>query len=301
MHEEGFLPIARNSGGIGEFGRCWSFFMPRPEVWILENQDGQAFKQYTMFTGGNLVFFECDHMPFGLCNVPATFQWLMQNCLGELNLTYYLIYLDDIVIFSQMAEEHLYCLFIVFDKFRQHNLKMKPSKCSFFAEKNSPIWHIEPQRMGCNPVTQNLEAIAECMPPQTYMEVHAFLGLVGHYRRFIKGFPCIAQPFSKYLAGEGASRKSEWVQLTEDALKAFKALKQACMTAPILAFADYTKPFLLEADGSKDGLGAELSQKQADWWYAYGSRALTPHKKNYHPTKTEFLALKWAVMENFKE
>ena len=76
------------------------------------------------------------------------------------------------------------------------------------------------------------------------------------------------------------------------------------MTALLLAFADYTKPFLLEMDASKDGLGAVLSQKQADGWYhpvAYGSRALTPHEKKYHLTKLELLALKWAVMEHFKE
>ena len=150
----------------------------------------------------------------------------------------------------------------------------------------------------------NLEAITECALPQTYTEVYAFLSFLGHYKRFIKRFAHIAQPLSKYLTREGASRKSEWVSLTEDALKAYKALKQVCMTAPILAFADYTKPFLLETDASKDGLGAVLSQKQADGWYhpiAYGSRALTPHEKNYHSTKLKFLALKWAVMEHFKE
>ena len=90
----------------------------------------------------------------------------------------------------------------------------------------------------------------------------------------------MAQPLNEHLAGEGASRKSELVSLSQDALEAFKTLKQACMTAPILAFADYTKLFLLEADASKDGLGAILSQKQ---WYhpiSYGSRALMPHEKN---------------------
>ena len=77
-------------------------------------------KQYTTFTFGNLVFFQCDCMPFGLCNVPAMFLRLMQNCLQELNLTYCLIYLDDITFFSQMAEEHLHCLCILFDQFREH-------------------------------------------------------------------------------------------------------------------------------------------------------------------------------------
>ena len=101
----------------------------------------ESSKQYTMFTVGNLGFFECDHMPFGLCNVPATFQWLMQNCLRELNLTYCLIYLDDIVIFLQMAEEHLHHLYIVFDQFREHNLKLKLSKCSFFRKEITYLAH----------------------------------------------------------------------------------------------------------------------------------------------------------------
>ena len=118
------------------------------------------------------------------------------------------------------------------------------------------------------------------------------------------GFACIVQPLDKHLTGEGASRKSEQVSLSKDALKAFRLLKQVCMTAPILAFADYTKPFLLETDASKDRLGAVLSQKKVDGQYhsvAYGSRALIPHEKNYHSTKLEFLVLKWAVTEHFKE
>ena len=92
----------------------------------------EALKQYTAFTVGNLGFFECNHMPFGLSNAPATFQWLMQNCLGKLNLIYCLIYLDDIVIFSQMAEEHLHWLQVVLNQFRKYNLILKLSKCSFF-------------------------------------------------------------------------------------------------------------------------------------------------------------------------
>ena len=76
------------------------------------------------------------------------------------------------------------------------------------------------------------------------------------------------------------------------------------MQSPVLAFADYTKDFLLEMDASKEGFGAVLSQKQEDGWFhpvAYGSRVLTTHEKNYHSTKLEFLALKWAIMEHFKE
>ena len=86
--------------------------------------------------------------------------------------------------------------------------------------------------------------------------------------------------------------------------RAFQTLKQACMNSPVLAFANYTKDFLLETDVSKEELGAVLSQKQEDGQFhpvAYGSWALTTHEKNYHSTKLEFLALKWAVTEHFKE
>ena len=74
----------------------------------------------------------------------------------------------------------------------------------------------------------------------------------------------IVQLLNEHLMGDGASRKSEQVLLLEDALKAFDALKQACMTAPVLAFTNYTKEFLLETNTSREGLGAVLSQKQVD-------------------------------------
>ena len=82
------------------------------------------------------------------------------------------------------------------------------------------------------------------------------------------------------------------MSLSKEALEAFEALKQTCMSSPVLAFTDYTKDFLLETDASKEGLGAVLSQKQEDEWFhvvAYGSWVLTMHEKNYHSTKLEFL------------
>ena len=89
-------------------------------------------QQYMAFKVGNLGFYEFTCMPFGLCNAPATFQCLMQNTLGELNLMYCVIYLDDVIIFGHTEEEHLKCLCIVFERFREFNLKLKPSKCLFF-------------------------------------------------------------------------------------------------------------------------------------------------------------------------
>ena len=174
---------------------------------------------------------------------------------------------------------------VVFDQFREYNVKLKPSKCSLFKEEINYLAH-QVSKEGVQPSDLNLKSIVECAPPQTYTEVHAFLGLVGHYQQFIKGFVHITQLLNEHVTGEGASRKSEQVLLLEDALGAFDFLKQACMSSPILAFADYTKEFLLEIDVSKEGLGAALSQKQVDGQYhpvAYGSRALKAHEKTTIP------------------
>ena len=223
--------------------------------------------------------------------------------MGELNFIYCLIYLDDLIMFLQTAEEYLHQLHVVFDCLREYNLKLKPSKCSLFMEEINYLAH-KVSKKGVQPSDINVRAVAKYAPPQTYTKIRAFLGLVGHYRHFIKGFAQIPQPLNEHLAGEGATRKSEKMSLSKEALKAFEALKQACMQSPVLAFADYTKDFLLETDASKEGLGAVLSQKQEGGWFhlvAYGSWVLTAHEKNYHSMKLEFLALKWAIMEHFKE
>ena len=260
-------------------------------------------KQYTAFTLNSMGLYECKSMPFGLCNAPPTFQRLMLNCLGELNLTYCLIYLDDVIIFSKTEEEYLEWMRVVFDRFHEHGLKLKLSKCEVFkTEINYLAHHIS--KRGVLPSKKNLEAIARCPPPDTYTKVKSFVGLVGHYRRIIKGFANIAAPLYDLTSGENKDKKSEHLDLPLKARKAFDCLKAACLQAPILAFPDFGKPFLLETDASGKGLGAVLSQKQSDGRYhpiAYASRIMTETEQRYHSNKQEFLALKWAVTEQFHE
>ena len=138
----------------------------------------------------------------------ATFQWLMQNCMGELNFVYCLIYLDDLIVFLHTTEEHLHWLRMVFNRLQEYNLKLKPSKCNLFREEINYLAH-RVSKAGIRPSDTNMKAIAEYAPPKTYTEIRAFLGLVRHYRHFIKGFAQIAQPLNEHLVGEGASRKSE--------------------------------------------------------------------------------------------
>ena len=114
----------------------------------------------------------------------------------------------------------------------------------------------------------------------------------------------IAQPLHKHLSGKGTRKKNKQVTLIEEALGAFEMLKETCLEAPVLAFADFNNPFLEETDTSRLGLGAMLSQKQIDGQYypvAYASWSLTVHEHNYHSTKQEFLALKWVIAEQFLE
>ena len=260
-------------------------------------------KQYTAFTLGSMGLYECESMPFGLCNAPPTFQRLIQNCLGELNLTYCLIYLDGVIVFSKTPEEHLWRMRVVFNRLRDHGLKLKPSKCDVFKSEINYLAHHVSQK-GVLPSKKNLESIAQCPPPDTYTKVKSFVGLVGHYRHFIKGFAKIAAPLYDLTSGDNKDKKSEHVNLSSEAHEAFNCLKAACLQAPILAFPDFNKPFLLETDASGRGLGAFLSQKQADGQYhpiAYASRIMNETEQRYHSNKQEFLTLKWAVMEQFHE
>ena len=260
-------------------------------------------RQYTAFTMGSLGVYEFLRMLYRLCNTPASFQRLMQNCLGELNLTYALVYLDDIIVYSKMEEDHLCQLQAMFKCFHEHGLKLRPSKCSFLHKQIMFLGH-EISANGMKPGTLNLKGITEMAPPANYTEVRCFLGMTGFFRRFIKNYAHIAKPLNDILEGEASKMKSEAITLPLEALEAFEWLKMCCMMAPVLAFANFEKEFQLKTDASSEGLGAVLSQKQPDGKgqpIAFGSRELKGGEAKYHSSKLEFLALKWAITEQFRE
>ena len=212
-------------------------------------------------------------MPFGLCITPATFQWLMMNCLGKLNYSTCLVYFNDVVIFLSTQEEHVECLCTVLECFRLHGLKLKPLKCKFLKEKIEYLGHSVSSK-GVWPSRDNLKAIAKYPEPTMYTTTKGFIRLVGHYRCFTKDFTKIVDPLHEYVRGDTAKKKKERVVLNEAARDVFHKLKKAVMSAPVLAYPDPDKEYLLETDASKLGLGAVLSQKQADGRYhpvAFGS------------------------------
>ena len=242
-------------------------------------------------------------MPFGLCNTPVTFQRLMQNCLGELNLTYCLIYLDDVIVYSKTPEEHLQRMRVIFDCLCEHGLKLKPTKCDLFRTELIYLAH-HVSKDGVKPSKKNVASIVACSPPKTYTDIRSFTGVVGHYRHFIKGFVHIAAHLYDLISGDNKDKKSEPMKLSPEAQEAFNILKEKCVNALVLSFPDFKKPFLLEMDASGKGLGAVLSQKQNDGRYhpvAYASQTMNETEQQYHSNKQEFLALKWAVTEQFHE
>ena len=263
-------------------------------------------KAYTAFTCGPLGFYECDTMPFGATNAPTTFQRLMHDCLGDLNMNWCIVYLDDIIIFSDTKEEHLKRLEAVFQKLFAAGVKLKPSKCFFFREEIEYLGHVVSGKgIATNP--KKVEAVAKWPTPKTVYDVRSFLGFVGYYRRFIKDFSKIAKPIREVITGlENQSKRSAkktFVEWTEAADSAFEHLKKLCTSTPILAYPDYKLPFVLHTDSSSEGLGAVLYQKQNGKLrvIAYASRSVSKSESHYPAHKLEFLALKWAVCEKFHE
>ena len=168
----------------------------------------ESSKQYTAFTVGTLGFFQCEHMPFRLCNAPVTFQQLMTNCLGKLNYSTCLVYLYDIIIYLSMQEEHIEHLQAVLEHCRLNELKIKPLKCEFFKEKIEYLGHSVSSK-GVWPSRNNLKAIAKYLEPTMYTSIKGFIRLNGHYRYFINDFTKIADPLHEYARGNTAKKKKE--------------------------------------------------------------------------------------------
>ena len=133
----------------------------------------------TAFTVGPLGFFECTRMPFGLTNAPATFQRLMESCLGELHLDWCIIYLDDIIVFSKTPEEHLTLLEAVFERLAAAGLKLKPSKCKLFQTSLKYLGHIVSEK-GIATDPTKIEAIRNWPVPKTVTDVRSFAGFTNY-------------------------------------------------------------------------------------------------------------------------
>ena len=149
-------------------------------------------------------------MPFGLCNAPSTFQRLMQRIFGDQQCQSLLLYLDDIVVFSSIFQQHLVRLEVVLQRLQYEGLKAKLSNCSFFQHEVRYLGHIISAK-GVSTDPGKVEAVASWQPPTTILELRSFLGFASYYQRFVEGFAKLAAPLHRLVAELVASksRRSE--------------------------------------------------------------------------------------------
>ena len=262
----------------------------------------EASRPLTAFTVGPLGFYECVQMPFGLTNAPAMFQHLMESCPGDMHLNWCIIYLDDIIVFSKTPEDHIQRLRGVFEKLSAAGLQLKLSKCYFFKSHIAYLGHIV-SKEGIEINQKKITTINEWPVPKTLTEVQSFLGFT-NYQKFIPKCAHIARPINQLVSKENASKKRSLIEWTAECQQTFKWWKQLCSQTPILAYANYRKPFKLHTNASERGLGAVLYERQddhTDCVIAYASHTLLKLEKNYDAHKLEYLALKWSVTERFHE
>ena len=272
----------------------------------------------TAFHVGSSGLYEFTCMPFGLSHARASFCHLMEMCLGDQQYLMLLFFLDDICIFSSSVNEMLDRIALVFSQLKEFNLKIKPKKSFFFQSSVLFLGHL----LSKDDILPNLEKVSKVkdwLIPTSAKEVHSFLGLASYYRRFIPQLAKWASPLHDLIHPIAMTKKHAQVKLpplapnlppfkrTTEHLESFNKLKEALTSAPVLAYPDYMKPFILETDASLKGLGTVLTQEDDKGNYCLISYASHMHKpyehsmRNYSSAKLELLVLKWAICEKFKD
>jgi len=240
----------------------------------------------------NRGLFEPLVMFFGLTNSPATFQNMMNDVFRDLIFAgKVLIYLDDILIFTETLEEHHQVVRQVLLTLRQHKLYLKPEKCDFVQTEIEYLGLIISQNQVCmDPI--KTRGILDWPTPTCKHDLQSFLGFVNFYCRLIRDFATIAKPLS-ILTG-----KTDWLW-TPEQQSAFDQLKAQVTTAPVLAIPTDDDPYCLEADSSGHALSAVLSQCHSGIWrpLAFLSKSLSPTERNYQIYDRELLAIMTALAE----
>jgi len=232
--------------------------------------------------------FEFLVMPMGLTNAPATFQAFMNHIFRDMTDIFVVIYLDDILIFSNSREDHQVHVRRVLERLREYDLHSKPEKCLFHTEKIEFLgFMVTPT--GISMDTAKTDAVSVWPTPTNLKAVQAFLGFANFYRRFIVGFSDIVIPLIRL------TRKDTPFSWGPDHTKAFEALKHAFTTAPILAHFNPDNPIVVETDASDYAIAAIISQISPEDGdihpIAFYSRSMQPAELNYEIYDKELLAI----------
>ena len=315
---------------------CNSFPLPQIEealqavkaaVWFTSFNLAQGYLQLAMreadihksaFCAGSSGLYEFTCMPFGLSNAGASFCCLIEMCLGDQQYLMLLFYLDDICIFGSSVDEMLDRIAMVLQCLKDFNLKIKPKKLFFFQSNILFLGHML-SKDGILPNPEKVSKVKNWPIPKMAKEVHSFLGLASYYRRFIPKFAKWANPLHNLIRPIVTKKKHAQMRLPPLTLdlpsfrwdsehqESFDRLKEALISSSILAYPDYSKPFILETDASLKGLGAILRQEDDEGncrIISYASHTLKPYERlmrKYSSAKLELLALKLAVCDKFRD
>ncbi|KAF8830708.1 hypothetical protein HHX47_DHR2000968 [Lentinula edodes] len=232
--------------------------------------------------------FEYLVMPFGLTNAPSAFQFFMNEIFHNMVDVCVVIYLDDILIYSDDEVSHVEHVRKVLERLRANHLHAKPEKCAFHVDTVEYLGVIiSPLGVSMDP--EKVKAVMDWPKPRTVKELQAFLGFANFYRRFIDNYSGITKVFTKLL------RKDSVWNWTPQCSSAFELLKSAFSEAPVLGHYNPDLPVVLECDASDLAIAGILSQLDPETGeihpIAFHARSMISAELNYDIYDKELLAI----------
>ena len=247
--------------------------------------------------------WEFVRMPMGLSTAPFTFQKLMHKIFSRENWQSVLVYLDDVCIYSKSLEEQISRLRTVFERIRDAGMKLSPEKCKFLKQEVTYLGY-KITNNGTMTDDAKVDKITNWPTPKTVEDLRSWLGLCGYYRKFINQYAKVVIPLEekcKNIWTNKRKKTSTQLEWNDECELAFKTLKDALISAPILAYPTANDQFILDCDASHDCIGAVLSQRQAgtERVIAYASKKLTTTQRKYCITRKELFAV-YHFVHHFK-
>lgn len=242
-------------------------------------------REITAFTVPGRPLYQFRRMPFGLCNAAQTMCRLMDRVIPSYLREHVFVFIDDLLVVSPDFETHMKSLQKVAECLKAAGLTINVDKSKFCMREIRYLGYIVGN--GCLKTDpEKVKAIREFPTPKTVKQIRCFLGMSGWYQRFIANYAAIASPITDLIG----KKKFEW---TDEAQQAFETLKHCLTTSPVLSHPDFKRPFIIQCDASKTGVGSVLYQVDdsgTEHPVAFMSRKLNSAQRNYNVTELECLA-----------